>query len=324
MRILVVDDDPIIHEITSLILSGMDVGGIDFASSGEEAVLRIHHAKVAYDCFLVDIQMPGMSGVDLVGFIRATPGYHSTPILMITKETDRKYVDGAFQMGATDFVNKPLDSFNLRSRMNAIIQLVNKNNEIQRLKQDVVGVTEQRSRPANLIQEVRIEDVDGCIDYLRLENYLLYLSRSDTFGMCAFGVSINNIARLCTGMKEYEFRFILQDVAEILAEVLKPSRFMFSHAGGGSFAGVTDLGRQFGRQRFLDRWAEVSSRYDLYYGDSRAFVYNVSVSDPVPLVFKSQQATIRALRKAAMDAEMIAGNLDAGSSTEVQKKVSGI
>ncbi len=316
MRLLVVDDDFIIHELIALMLRDLTIERLDFAFSGADAIDKMANAQLPYDAFMLDISMPGMSGIELVHYIRSTDQYRTAPIMMITSETERDFVDGAFAAGATDFINKPLDSFTVKSRVNVLCQLAADRRKIHSLRNDVDHAAQHLIRPADFSSPMHIEDVDGFLDYLSLENYLLYLSRAAHFGNCTFGVALNDFDRITSGMMEYEFRFLIHDIAEILSDVLKPSHFMMSHVGGGSFAGVTDLGRAFSRQTFLERWVDIAPEYELYYGDGRPVLYQISVSDPIQLDFKSQQGVVAAMLKATSQAETLAGHR-AGSARGV-------
>jgi len=115
MKILIVDDELDVQplfllrfrkEIRSRELE------FDFASSGEEALtyLRRKHSEVVL--ILSDINMPGMSGLDLLLKIRLEFAAPPPSIMMITAYGDEENYRRAFQNGANGFLTKPLD-FNL-------------------------------------------------------------------------------------------------------------------------------------------------------------------------------------------------------------------
>ncbi|MGD1096413.1 MAG: response regulator [Bryobacteraceae bacterium] len=66
-RLLIVDDDPSIHELVQAMLAGTDWKG-DSASNSEEALARLQARS--YDVLLADILMPGMDGLALLGRLR--------------------------------------------------------------------------------------------------------------------------------------------------------------------------------------------------------------------------------------------------------------
>ncbi len=105
-RILAVDDDPIQREFATVYLGTPSVM-IDVAENAE-AGLRLL-AGNSYDIALVDIDMPGMGGIEMVRLVRASPRLKSLPIVMVTGSDDILSIDRAYEAGATSFVTKPVN-----------------------------------------------------------------------------------------------------------------------------------------------------------------------------------------------------------------------
>lgn len=120
MKILVVDDE---HDIKTLfeqrfrreIRSGEL--NFNFAYSGEEALdfLKDHLSEVVL--ILSDINMPGMSGIELLKRIRSTHPMSPPTIMMITAYNDEENYNQAKQFGADDFLNKPIDFSSLKQKL---------------------------------------------------------------------------------------------------------------------------------------------------------------------------------------------------------------
>ncbi|MEQ9566508.1 MAG: response regulator, partial [Pseudomonadales bacterium] len=117
MKILAVDDDPSILMLLEHALSMSRHHDVTLAFSAREALDTIDRDEVNFDCFLIDIQMPEIDGIDLTQVIRKTPGYERHPILMLTAMHEKSYLDRAFLAGATDYVSKPFDFRNLQARI---------------------------------------------------------------------------------------------------------------------------------------------------------------------------------------------------------------
>ncbi len=115
MKVLVVDDE---HDVRLLfeqkfrkeIKSGtMD---FSFAYSGQEALDYLRGGDQGVVLILSDINMPGMSGLDLLKHIREKSPAPPPIVMMITAYGDQQNRDSAMKLGADDFLTKPLD-FNL-------------------------------------------------------------------------------------------------------------------------------------------------------------------------------------------------------------------
>jgi two-component system, chemotaxis family, chemotaxis protein CheY len=112
MKILVVDDERDIQtlfeqrfrkEIRDKILE------FAFAFSGEEALVYLNKHEHEAVLILSDINMPGMSGLELLRHIKQT--YHKPPpvVMMITAYGDAENFNTARELGADDFLTKPVD-----------------------------------------------------------------------------------------------------------------------------------------------------------------------------------------------------------------------
>ena len=91
-----------------------------FAFSGEEALVYLDQHEQEAVLILSDINMPGMSGLDLLGQIKQK--YHKPPpvVMMITAYGDKENYDTAMQLGADDFLTKPLEFSILKEKLKTI------------------------------------------------------------------------------------------------------------------------------------------------------------------------------------------------------------
>lgn len=105
-RILVVDDTPANRDMLSRRLSrhGYDVS---VAEDGETA-LRVL-AERPFDLVLLDVMMPGINGLDVLKTLRLTRAPTDLPVIMATAKDASEDVVGALELGANDYVTKPLD-----------------------------------------------------------------------------------------------------------------------------------------------------------------------------------------------------------------------
>ena len=101
-RLLIVDDDPSIHELVHAMLVGHGWEA-DGASNGEEALARLK--THSYEVLLVDILMPGMDGLELLGQLRAR--HPATPVVMMTFKNTPDHVLGSLRREAAAYISKP-------------------------------------------------------------------------------------------------------------------------------------------------------------------------------------------------------------------------
>lgn len=114
-RVLVVDDDPILREFACVYLASPG-GVVKTAEDAESGMILL--AVERFDVALIDIDMPGMNGVDMVRELRASARFDNMPIVMVTGLEDIVSIDAAYGAGATSFVTKPVNwrllSYHLR------------------------------------------------------------------------------------------------------------------------------------------------------------------------------------------------------------------
>src|SRR6476619_247524 len=112
-RVLVVDDDSALAEMLGIVLrsDGFDPS---FVSDGTGALAAFRDTKP--DVVLLDLMLPGMSGLDVCRASRAESG---TPIIMLTAKSDTIDVVLGLESGADDYVVKPFKPKELVARMRA-------------------------------------------------------------------------------------------------------------------------------------------------------------------------------------------------------------
>ena len=121
MKILVVDDEKDIQtlfeqrfrkEIRDQLVD------FAFAFSGEEAITYLNANAHEAVLILSDINMPGMSGLDLLGHIKQKYSKPPPIVMMITAYGDQENFDAAKSLGADDFLTKPVDFKLLKNKLN--------------------------------------------------------------------------------------------------------------------------------------------------------------------------------------------------------------
>ncbi len=115
-QILVVDDTESNRDVLSRRLTRQGYT-VDSASGGEEALAMIE--KNNYDIILLDLMMPGISGLDVLRDVRKTYSASVLPIIIVTADQGRRAALETLSCGANDHVSKPIDYGILMARVNA-------------------------------------------------------------------------------------------------------------------------------------------------------------------------------------------------------------
>jgi CheY-like chemotaxis protein len=120
MKILVVDDETDVKVLfEQRFRREIKTGEMDFifAFSGEEALVYLNKHEHEAVLILSDINMPGMSGLELLRHIKEK--YHKPPpmVMMITAYGDAENYNSAKQLGADDFLTKPVDFTVLKEKL---------------------------------------------------------------------------------------------------------------------------------------------------------------------------------------------------------------
>jgi two-component system chemotaxis response regulator CheY len=123
MKILVVDDEKDVQTLFEQRFRREIKAGelqFDFAFSGEEALIYLNQHEQEAVLILSDINMPGMSGLELLEQIKKK--YHKPPpvVMMITAYGDAENFNTAKQLGADDFLTKPVDFTSLKEKLKSI------------------------------------------------------------------------------------------------------------------------------------------------------------------------------------------------------------
>lgn len=129
--ILIIDD---VAAIRQLFTSYLRKDGYDTveAESGEEGLKLAEQSH--FDGILMDLNMPGIGGIETCRRLRAIKGYSFTPILIVTAADKNATLLEAFEAGCNDFIIKPINSVVLCARLKAHIQRAELYNEHEQMR----------------------------------------------------------------------------------------------------------------------------------------------------------------------------------------------
>ncbi|MEX2527976.1 MAG: response regulator [Gemmatimonadota bacterium] len=118
-RLLVAEDEPHLQRILGMILEAQGFQ-VDIASDGHQALERLR-SKAVYHLVLLDLVMPGASGLEILEWLSDSAFRPDLPVIVLTakgQDTDR---DQAFSLGARDFITKPFSPRKLLSRIHDLL-----------------------------------------------------------------------------------------------------------------------------------------------------------------------------------------------------------
>ena len=119
--ILVVDDNEMNRDMLSRRLTRRGFV-VECAEDGHRA-LEMLDAERGFDLVLLDIMMPGISGIEVLKRIRETRDSATLPVIMATAKGEQSDIVGALELGANDYVTKPLEFPVVLARVNVQLQL---------------------------------------------------------------------------------------------------------------------------------------------------------------------------------------------------------
>ncbi len=133
-KILVVDDEP---DIVELIAYNLKREGyqVHTAFNGQEAVSTAK--KIMPDLIILDVMMPKMDGIEACRIMRAMPEFKSTFMVFLTARSEEYSEIAGFNVGADDYIAKPIKPRALLSRINAILRRNVQNEELPSEKLEI-------------------------------------------------------------------------------------------------------------------------------------------------------------------------------------------
>ncbi len=118
-HLVLIDDDPAIHALVGAMLKSMGAR-ISSATGGEAGMALVREEPP--DLILLDNEMPGASGLDVLGWLKADPVLAELPVIMETGSEGNKTLSACFAAGAIDYIRKPFNAAELRARVGSVLE----------------------------------------------------------------------------------------------------------------------------------------------------------------------------------------------------------
>jgi two-component system chemotaxis response regulator CheY len=121
LNIMIVDDSPLMRAFIRKVtrLTGLEVGEFCEAANGEDALQELRRRWV--DLVLTDINMPGMSGEELLRRMESDELLRKIPVIVVSTDSSRSRVDRMLALGARGYVSKPFLPEQLRDEVEKVL-----------------------------------------------------------------------------------------------------------------------------------------------------------------------------------------------------------
>ncbi len=155
-NILIVDDEPINLTILELSLNELEDINIISALDGFKALEHVREKSI--DLIILDLSMPELDGLEVLEILKEDKPLKYIPVIVVTAKTEDRYK--ALEMGAEDFLSKPIDVIELRFKVNNLLKL-KKFNDLQkffneRLEEEITKKEKQLREFAHVEQELQL------------------------------------------------------------------------------------------------------------------------------------------------------------------------
>ncbi len=148
--ILIVDDQESNISLLEQLLS--EAGYTSIASTMNPQEVCALHRKNRYDLILLDLQMPGMDGFQVMEGLKTNAADSYLPVIVLTAQPGHKL--RALQAGAKDFISKPFDLIEVKTRIHNMLEVRLVVQETRKLQQDS-GSRKSRNGPPNCAKAKR-------------------------------------------------------------------------------------------------------------------------------------------------------------------------
>ena len=156
-RILIVDDEPLNIEVVREYLGMEGYRQVQATTDPVEALSTLDAND--YDLVMLDIQMPLVNGFEILQTIRESKKFKTLPVVILTASTDDETRLQALQLGATDFLAKPVNQFELTARVRNLLSVKTHQDQLKVYSQEL----EQRVRQRTAELEASRREVIHCL-----------------------------------------------------------------------------------------------------------------------------------------------------------------
>jgi diguanylate cyclase (GGDEF)-like protein len=237
LNVLIADDSRMNRELLSSMLE--DQYDITQAEDGEQAVELLRGDASRFSALLLDIQMPGMDGFDVLACMNKHRWIEELPVIIISAENSPAYIERAYALGATDYVPRPFDETVVKHRIYNTILLTSKQRRL-------TGIVTEQLREKRRSDQLMISILAHIVEFRNGESGL-HVMHIHVITQMLLKRLIQKTGRYALGWEEIEMISLasaLHDIGKLSipdAILNKPGRFtpeefeiMKGHAAAGA------------------------------------------------------------------------------------------
>lgn len=265
-KILIVDDTNLNIEILTEILE--DEGFSVFSTTNGLSILEMTR-KIKPDLILLDIMMPELDGFEVCKLLKNDFYAKDILVIMVTAKTDGHYIKNSLELGAFDYIKKPLDKLEVIARIQSALRLKDKQDKLKELamKDGLTGLYNHTSLMELFEKDLaRQKRINSNLSFVMID-IDHFKNVNDTYGHI-----VGNI--------------ILKDVSDILINSVRQTDLVFRY-GGEEFCLVLPGADKDGALLFCERIRKKIEDFNFDIGDK---TINITVS--IGIFFKDPQDNI--------------------------------
>ena len=237
-KVLIVDDDPHMSELMTVVLQTEGIYDLKVVESGEATLKTIGDWKP--DLVLLDINMPGISGLEILSLVRRHEDHMG--IILVSGNSDTEDVIEGLDSGADDYICKPFNPHELVARVRTQLRVKN--------------LTDQLSKANKKLEAlVEMDELTGLYNMRSMYQHLdLEISRSRRLktGVCVAMMDMDHFKRVNDDHSHLFGSFVLQQVGKIIKGSVRDVDYGARY-GGDEFMMVLSATNYTGSQAFCDR-----------------------------------------------------------------------
>lgn len=146
MKLLVVEDSELVQEYLILTLKNAGFKHTEICDNAEDAIAAVQKPGKIPDLILMDITLPGMSGIDATRELKNIEYIKDIPVIMLTAHSSEEYLEAAFSAGAVDYITKPVKKVELLARLNSALRLKREMDRRKRQEQALIDMNLRLAR----------------------------------------------------------------------------------------------------------------------------------------------------------------------------------